>query len=63
MDMTMLARAARRQGWEVRRTRRGHVLFVSPDRTVPLIYGSGTPSDHRSVLNLRARLRRAGLAL
>jgi predicted RNA binding protein YcfA (HicA-like mRNA interferase family) len=63
MDRKKLIKSARVQGWEVTRTRRGHLKFRSPDPGVPLIFGSGTPSDYRSPRNLAAHLRRAGLTV
>lgn len=45
------------EGWEVTRTRGGHLKFVKPG--MPPIYTSSTTSDQRSVLNARARISRA----
>ena len=58
-DFRPLIKAAREQGWRVDATRRHPVLF-SPDgrAAVPV---PTTPSDHRSLANLRSQLRRAGL--
>lgn len=50
-------------GWVVTKTAKGHLCFRSPDKRVPLIYGGGTPSDHRALANLRSMLRRHGLPL
>ena len=64
MDVNDYARAARTHGWSVTRTRRNHHWkFVSPDRSVPPIFTSGTPSDWRSIRNLRSNLRRSGLPI
>jgi len=60
-DFDKVLEKARDQGWRVDRTKKGHWRFLSPDRTQPPIYFSGTPSDHRSIRNLVAQLRRAGL--
>lgn len=54
-------RAAIAAGWTVEQRHGGHLVFRSPDRRVPLIHGSMTPSDWRGSLNLRALLRRHGL--
>lgn len=58
-----MEKAARQQGWGVSRNKKGHWVFKSPDKNVPLIVHSGTPSDHRAVKNLDAMLRRNGLVL
>jgi hypothetical protein len=58
---TEYIRAAETAGWTVRLTGRDHLRFQGPDGQV--IFASQTPSDHRAHLNLRAMLRRAGLAL
>lgn len=57
-DVKKLARMLSRQGFEVRATRRGHLLVTLAGRTVAVL--AGTPSDHRSLRNGMARLRRAG---
>lgn len=56
-----LARAARRAGWEISRTRGGHLAWKPPSGMV--IYTAATPSGSRSVRNDTAELRRAGLAV
>lgn len=61
--MKRLARLAEEQGWDVSLTGGGHYKFLSPDPSVPPIYTSSTPSDYRSLLNFKARLRRSGLRL
>ena len=52
---------ARRQGWDVEITGGGHLEFVPPDPTKPIVYASMTPGDRRSWLAARAQLRRSGL--
>lgn len=47
---------ALREGWEVIRTRNGHLKFTKPG--MPPIFTSSTASDHRAGRNARARLRR-----
>ncbi|HVZ99670.1 MAG TPA: hypothetical protein VG841_05095 [Caulobacterales bacterium] len=46
-----------RAGFTATRTRRGHWRFEHPLMDGP-VFTSGTPSDHRSLKNLRAQLRR-----
>lgn len=48
---------ALREGWEVVRTRGGHLAFTKPG--LPPIYTGSTASDHRACRNARARLQRA----
>lgn len=59
-DHRPYVKAAQKQGWAVDFTTRGHLKLVPPSGGTP-IFSSGTPSDHRSVKNFAARLRRAGL--
>ncbi|MDX1535620.1 MAG: hypothetical protein R3346_02575 [Candidatus Spechtbacterales bacterium] len=49
------------QNWRVERTGSGHLRFLSPDRSVSPVFSPTTPSDVRSVKNVRGKLRRAGL--
>lgn len=60
-EMVQLARRLERQGWAVSRTKRDHYRFVSPDGTI--VYAPGTPSDHRSIHNVIAKLKRTGADL
>lgn len=60
MDLRKIEQAAREQGWRVERTTKGHIRFVPPDATMPMVIASGTPSDQRSIKNLIAQLRRSG---
>lgn len=58
-DLRPLVDVAREtEGWAVEPTTR-HIRFVPPEG--PMIVCSSTPGDRREKLNLRARLRRAGL--
>jgi predicted RNA binding protein YcfA (HicA-like mRNA interferase family) len=61
MDLRDFEKAAKRQGWTVSRTRRGHVVFTPPQATVPPAVYSGTPGDQAALRNLLADLRRKGL--
>jgi predicted alpha/beta-fold hydrolase len=49
------------QGWSVIVTPKNHLRFESP--TGRRVFHSGTSSDWRSILNLKAQLRRAGLTI
>jgi len=60
MSVKQLRRAAEAQGWKVEQTRSGHWRFVPPDRAKPIVIVSGTPSDHRSMRNSLAMLKRSG---
>lgn len=60
-ELQKLIKSARKQGWMVEKTRGGHIRFVPPDKDKPIVVSGSTPSDRRSVLNLRAQLRRTGL--
>jgi hypothetical protein len=64
MDFKTLVKIAKANGWQVETNRKGHPVFWAPgaDRAGrPTVTGSGTPSDHRSIANLAAQLRREGL--
>lgn len=45
-------------GWKIARTRKGHLKLTHPD-TEQFVTGSSTPSDFRSVLNLKSQCRSA----
>jgi predicted RNA binding protein YcfA (HicA-like mRNA interferase family) len=55
--MEALARVYRRAGWDITLTRGGHLRWRSPKGG--LVISPSTPSDHRSLRNLRSDLRRA----
>ena len=57
-ELNALIAALNDQGFTVRITRRGH-YFVTKNG-VPVTTFSGTPSDHRSIRNGLAALKRAG---
>jgi hypothetical protein len=57
----MLSRAIT-MGWRVKRTGGNHIKAMSPDGNSVVVI-SGTPSDHRAIMNIRAAFRRAGLDL
>lgn len=60
MDIRKIEKAAREQGWEVGRTKKGHLKFVPPDPSKNIVIGSGAPSDQRAIRNLLAELKRQG---
>lgn len=60
-DLREWASQARSQGWTVEVARGGHIRFNPPQGEGRPIQVSATPSDRRSRLNERARLRRHGL--
>lgn len=60
-ELRPLVRAAIAAGWTVTKTGGGHLRFRSP--TGALVFAPSTPSDHRSVKNTAAELRRHGLDL
>lgn len=53
--------AATAQGWRVELTGANHVRWLSPDPEAAPIVTALTPSSQRTMLNVRAQLRRAGL--
>lgn len=55
-----LVEAAESQGWRVRDTKSGWMLYP-PDPTKPAVLLHKTNSDHRWYANAVARLRRSGL--
>jgi len=57
-DLRKLAKRARDQGWTVELNRNKHVVFTSPAGH-PIVTGSSA-SDHRSIRNLTAIMRRHG---
>lgn len=56
-EVQVIAREYRKQGWRVTHTRR-HLRF-SPPGGGPFVIVACTPSDHRALKNIRARLKRA----
>jgi len=57
-DLSNLVRVASKQGWVITYTNGGHLRWVSPaGRTV---FSSSTPSDRRSIKNIRKELRLRG---
>lgn len=61
MELRKIEQAAWEQGWRVERTKKGHIRFVPPEVTKPMVEAAGTPSELRSIRNLLAQLRRSSL--
>ena len=59
-EIKKLAKVARAQRWAVEQTNGGHLRWRSPNGG-SAIYSPRTPSDWRSLRNLKARLRQCGL--
>ncbi|CAL9676907.1 MULTISPECIES: hypothetical protein [Streptomyces] len=53
-----LAKRAEEQGFEVRRTSKGHYMVTKDGERITTI--SGTSSDPRALKNAKAQLKRAG---
>lgn len=47
-----------RQGWRIEITKKNHLKLFSPEGGI--VVASGTPSDWRAMMQLRADLRRHG---
>lgn len=60
-DIQVLERTAREQGWQVVITGGDHLKWTGPNGT--LIFSAATPSDFRTIRNLKAKLSKAGLNL
>jgi predicted RNA binding protein YcfA (HicA-like mRNA interferase family) len=58
-----IIKAAKKQGWQVDRTKNSHLRFIPPDKTKRAVYTGGTPSDNRALQNLIKDLMREGLKL
>ena len=58
-DAEAFVEEAERQGWKVKKTRRGWLCFP-PNGQDAAVYVAGTAQDRRSLTNALAALRRAG---
>lgn len=56
-----LIETARDSGWRVEKRKCNHWGFFPANGNYSPIFTGGTPTDYRSVANLKAQLRRAGL--
>ena len=60
MEVDQIIRAAEEQGWRVKRTKKGLLLYP-PNLTRGPVAIHLTPSDRRAVKNFLAEMRRHGL--
>ncbi len=60
-EIKEILQLCRDQGCTVEITCRGHIKVVPGDKTKQIVVTSGTPSDHRAILNFVGRLRRSGV--
>lgn len=60
-EIDSLVKELRKQGWTCTKTKRSHWRLASP--TGGLTFCPSTPSDHRSIANTRADVRRLGAAV
>jgi len=51
-EILKLMRRAKKQGWSVQVTKKNHIKFFSP--LGGIVVASGTPSENRGFLNLKA---------
>lgn len=58
-----IMRLATGQGWRVEKTQSSHWKFIPPDATKKIVVTGSTPSDHRSIKNFLADLKRQGFKL
>jgi hypothetical protein len=58
-ELKEVLREAEKQGWKVAYSGKGHPMLYAPDGK-NIVTTGGTPSDHRALANLVARLRRHG---
>lgn len=57
-DFTNRLRTWQQAGWEVEKSRGGHMKLIHKDASTP-VFCASTPSDHRAIMNMEAELRRA----
>lgn len=58
-----ITKQAEREGWRVATTGGGHLRFIPPDKSQPIVHAAATASDPRAVANLEADLRRSGFSV
>jgi len=61
-DLQQLIHVTRKAGWSVHQRHGGHLCWRAPGRGV-MVFSAATPSDWRSLANVRASLKRAGLII
>lgn len=59
-EITKLVKALEQQGWRVELRGSGHYMAFPPDKARHPVVFASTPSDHRALRNILARLRREG---
>lgn len=55
-EMKKLCRSLKKRGWTIGQTRNQHVKLIAPWGET--IFAASSPSDYRSIKNLRALIRR-----
>lgn len=61
-ELQTLIKQAKKQGWDVNKTRAGKYKWTPPQKVGGLPYFSSlTPSDRRAIHNITADLRKRGL--
>lgn len=55
-DLRAILVEAEQRGWGVEQTRKGHLKLTHP--TGAVVFAASSPSDHRAIKNMEARLRR-----
>jgi hypothetical protein len=58
-ELKEIVKAAEEQGWRVKETKKGHLMFYAPDG-VNKVLAAGTPGGGRGMENLVAKLRSYG---
>lgn len=61
-DWKKVVREAARQGWTIEFGRRGQLKLIPPDPAKQIVVLHGSLSDHRSIKNAIAVMRRQGFA-
>jgi len=61
-DLQQLIHTARKAGWSVHQRHGGHLCWRAPGRGVQ-VFSASSPSDWRSLANVRASLKRAGFII
>jgi predicted RNA binding protein YcfA (HicA-like mRNA interferase family) len=61
-DIRKIVKQLEAQGWRIEQGSR-HLKAFPPDKSQGMVVIPGTPSDHRSIRNLIAELRRKGADL
>jgi len=62
MTLKRLLKAAKKQGFSARKTGSGHWLLTPPTKGLAMVTVASTASDHRSMRNTLALLKKSGFA-